>query len=114
MDANDKISKNEAAMNETNQVEMKQTTAIWKRPGFGRNLGVAAVILLALFGWLLWHVTGSVTTDDAQIDGHVAPVSAKIYGNVTEVLVADNQQVKAGQVLVRIDSRDYEVKVAQA
>jgi membrane fusion protein (multidrug efflux system) len=56
---------------------------------------------------------GHVSTDDAQVDGHIVPVSAKISGNVAEVLVNDNQAVKAGQVLVRIDPRDYQAKLDQ-
>ena len=64
---------------------------------------------------MLWlRSLGHVSTDDAQVDGHIIPVSAKIYGNVAEVLVNDNQQVKQGQVLVRIDPRDYQAKVDQA
>ncbi len=55
-----------------------------------------------------------VSTDDAQVDGHIIPISPKIYGKVLEVLVDDNQQVKQGQVLVRIDPQDYQAKVDQA
>jgi membrane fusion protein, multidrug efflux system len=71
---------------------------------------VAAGLVVAL----VIHYHGRETTDDAQVDGHIVPVSSKVYGNVVEVLVNDNQQVKAGQVLVRIDPRDYQVKVDQA
>jgi membrane fusion protein, multidrug efflux system len=71
---------------------------------------VAAALVVAL----VIHYHGRETTDDAQVDGHIVPVSSKVFGNVVEVLVNDNQQVKAGQVLVRIDPRDYQVKVDQA
>jgi membrane fusion protein (multidrug efflux system) len=71
---------------------------------------VAAALVVAL----VIHYHGRETTDDAQVDGHIVPVSSKVYGNVVEVLVNDNQQVKAGQVLIRIDPRDYQVKVDQA
>ena len=54
------------------------------------------------------------STDDAQVDGHITPVSSKIYGRVAEVLVLDNQPVKAGQVLVKIDPRDYQAALDQA
>ena len=54
------------------------------------------------------------TTDDAQIDGHINAISGRITGNVIEVLAEDEQVVKAGDVLVRIDPRDYEVAVAKA
>ncbi len=53
-------------------------------------------------------------TDDAQVDGHITPVASKIYGRVAEVLVLDNQPVKAGQVLVKIDPRDYQAALDQA
>jgi membrane fusion protein (multidrug efflux system) len=55
-----------------------------------------------------------VSSDDAQVDGHITAIAPKISGNVLEVLVKDNQPVKAGQVLVRIDPRDYQVKVDMA
>lgn len=81
-----------------------------------RRLAILAVILLiAAAGLYMWSRTWNrVSTDDAQVDGHIVPVSSKIYGNVIEVLVNDNQQVKAGQALVHIDPRDYQVKVDQA
>ncbi len=71
--------------------------------------------MLAGIGVYLWvHSLNRVSTDDAQVDGHIIPISPKIYGKVLEVLVDDNQQVKQGQVLVRIDPRDYQAKVDQA
>ena len=74
-----------------------------------------ALIVLAGIGVYLWvHSLNRVSTDDAQVDGHIVPISPKIYGKVLEVLVNDNQQVKQGQVLVRIDPRDYQAKVDQA
>jgi membrane fusion protein (multidrug efflux system) len=60
------------------------------------------------------HFQDRVSSDDANVDGHITPVAPKISGNVTDVLVLDNQAVKAGQVLVKIDPRDYQAKVAQA
>jgi len=86
----------------------------WAAPGFRRAvLGVAAAVGVVIVGLIL-HYHNRVTTDDAQVDGHITPVASKVYGNVAEVLVTDNQQVKAGQVLVRIDARDYQAKAAQA
>jgi len=55
-----------------------------------------------------------VSTDDAYITGHIAPVSARVAGPVVAVLVDDNQDVKTGAVLVRLDPKDYEVALAQA
>jgi membrane fusion protein, multidrug efflux system len=54
------------------------------------------------------------TTDNAQVDGHIVPVLAKVGGYVTAVLVQDNDSVTKGQSLVRIDDAEYRVKVAQA
>ena len=54
------------------------------------------------------------STDDAQIDGHIDPLSSRINGTVIRVHVEDDDRVKAGELLVEIDPRDYEVAVAQA
>jgi membrane fusion protein (multidrug efflux system) len=62
----------------------------------------------------LAHGRNRESTDDAQVDGHIAPISAKISGSVLEVLVQHNQHVKAGQVLVRLDPRDYQARVDQS
>ena len=82
---------------------------------FNRKLAIGgAVLLIAAAGVFLWvRSWNHISTDDAQVDGHIVPVSSKIYSNVTEVLVDDNQQVKKGQVLVRLDPRDYQAKVDQ-
>jgi membrane fusion protein (multidrug efflux system) len=74
------------------------------------------VLLLALLvaGYFWWHGRNRESTDDAQVDGHIAPISAKVSGSVIEVLVELNQHVKAGQVLVRLDPRDYQTRVDQA
>src|SRR5580698_1305809 len=74
-----------------------------------------ALLVLAAIGAYLWvHSLNRVSTDDAQVDGHIVPISSKIYGKVLEVLVDDNQQVKQGQILVRIDPQDFQAKVDQA
>ncbi len=71
------------------------------------------VILIAVF--FLWRYLGSYeSTDDAQIDGHVNSVSARVGGHVLKLNVEDNQYVEKGTVLVEIDPADYEVAVAQA
>jgi membrane fusion protein (multidrug efflux system) len=77
---------------------------------------IALVILLvAIGGYFLWKYLSSYeSTDDAQIDGHVNAISARISGHLSEVLVQDSQIVKAGDVLVKIDPRDYEVALSQA
>ena len=72
-----------------------------------------AVVVMAIAGLFLYYHNRE-TTDDAQVDGHITPVASKVYGRVAQVLVDDNQPVKAGQVLVRIDGRDYQAVVDQA
>jgi membrane fusion protein, multidrug efflux system len=71
------------------------------------------VLVVAVF--FLWRYFGSYeSTDDAQIDGHVNSVSARVSGHVLKLNVQDNQYVEKGTVLVEIDPADYEVAVAQA
>lgn len=75
--------------------------------------GVAGVVLVVAGGWW-WRNHGREATDDAQIDGHVTQMAAKVGGTVLTVHVTDNQQVDAGTVLVEIDPRDYQVAVNRA
>jgi membrane fusion protein (multidrug efflux system) len=90
------------------------------RPAPRKNTRVKFVLLLFLLiaigaGTALYlHFQNRVSSDDANVDGHISSVAPKISGNVIEVLVNDNQQVKAGEVLVRIDPRDYQAKVDMA
>jgi membrane fusion protein, multidrug efflux system len=73
----------------------------------------SAVLLAAVIGLVLYY-RNRESTDDAQVDGHITQVSSKVYGRVSEVLVNDNQQVKAGQILVKLDPRDLQAAVDQA
>src|SRR5215467_2447994 len=75
--------------------------------------GGGAVLLVALVS-LFFYYHHRESTDDAQVDGHITPVASKVYGRVAEVLIDDNQQVRAGQILVKIDPRDYQAAVDQA
>jgi membrane fusion protein (multidrug efflux system) len=80
-----------------------------------RLLIIGAVILLAIGGFLLWrHLSTYESTDDAQVDAHIHPISARVSGYVIDVPVNDNQYVQKGTVLVRIDPRDYQVAVDRA
>jgi membrane fusion protein (multidrug efflux system) len=75
---------------------------------------VSAVALIIAF-LLLWRYLSSYeSTDDAQADVHLYPVSARISGYVVKVNVNDNQWVEKGDVLVEIDPTDYQVALAQA
>jgi membrane fusion protein (multidrug efflux system) len=73
--------------------------------------GVLAIVAAGTEAYL--HFQNRVSTDDAQVEAHNAPIAPKISGNIVEILVDDNQLVKAGQVLMRIDPRDYQAKVDQ-
>jgi membrane fusion protein (multidrug efflux system) len=75
--------------------------------------GVVVVILVGVGIWL-WTTAGRESTDDAQIDGHVTQISARVGGTVLAVHVDDNQRVDAGATLVEIDPRDYQVAVDKA
>jgi membrane fusion protein (multidrug efflux system) len=76
--------------------------------------GIGALLVAAVAVSAFFYYGGRVSTDDAQVDAHIAPIAPKVGGTVAEILVDDNQAVTAGQVLVRIDPRDYQARVAQA
>jgi len=76
-------------------------------------LGGALVAALVIAG-LWWYYAARESTDDAQIDAHIAPVAARVSGTVAKVLVDNNQTVEQGQVLVQIDPTDYQVAVDRA
>ena len=80
-----------------------------------RLILIVGVIVLAIAGFFLYRYFSSYeSTDDAQIDGHLMPISARISGYVTNVNVDDNQVVKAGAVLVEIDPKDYQIALDKA
>ncbi|MGC1087755.1 MAG: biotin/lipoyl-binding protein, partial [Candidatus Acidiferrum sp.] len=83
-------------------------------PKMQRLAIIGGVVLLAVLLGLFLYYHNRESTDDAQIDGHITPIAAKVYGRVEKVLVLDNQQVKAGQELVKIDPRDYQAALDQA
>jgi membrane fusion protein (multidrug efflux system) len=73
-------------------------------------LVVAAIASIPIYS----YYAARESTDDAQVDGHLIPISPRVSGTVLEVLVRDNEHVKAGQTLVRLDPSDYQVALAQA
>ncbi len=77
--------------------------------------GVAALAAVGYFGWDYWTVGRfEVSTDDAYVEADNTTIAPKISGYVAEVLVGDNEPVKAGQTLARIDDRDFRVALDQA
>ncbi|MGD0957648.1 MAG: HlyD family secretion protein [Candidatus Acidiferrales bacterium] len=93
----------------------------YHRPGFfqanprARLLLVIVAIVLVVGAIFAWRYFSSYeSTDDAQVDGHLMPLSARISGYISKVNVDDNQYVQAGAVLVEIDPRDYQTALDQA
>ncbi|HEX6534633.1 MAG TPA: HlyD family secretion protein [Gemmatimonadaceae bacterium] len=86
----------------------------------GRRKLVLPIIALVVLAALVWGVKEFLyaraheSTDDAQVDGHIIPVLAKVGGYLTTVTVEDNDSVRAGQVLARIDDAEYKLHLAQA
>lgn len=86
-----------------------------RRRSHKRWIIVASMVVLLVGGIFLWHyLSGFETSDDAQVDVHLYPVSARIPGYVQAVYVQDNEYVQEGTTLVEIDPKDYQVAVARA
>ena len=82
-----------------------------------KALAIFAVATLVTIGsgiFYWWYRQTHISTDDAFVEGRIHPVAARIQGTVAAVLVEDNQQVKKGQPLLRIDPAPYDVRVAAA
>ena len=86
-----------------------------------RSSRVRLVIILlvaaagATWGIRTWLASRHVvTSDNAQIDGHITPIAPKVQAFVSRVLVEDNQEVKLGDTLVVLDARDLELRLEQA
>jgi membrane fusion protein, multidrug efflux system len=91
----------------------------WRRlrarnPRMRMFLIIGFVVLLVAAFFLGRYFTSYESTDDAQIDGHLNSVSARVSGHVAKLLVQDNQYVQAGTPLVEIDPRDYQVALDHA
>jgi len=89
------------------------------RLGFDRRKTAGALLVLAavlvLAAWWVWiGADEAASTDNAYVRGDITSLAPRVAGYVTAVAVADNQPVKAGDLLFRIDDRDYRAKLAQA
>ena len=90
----------------------------WRRTTSNPRVRMALIIgaiVLVVAGFFLWrYFTSYESTDDAQIDGHLNSISARVSGHVVKLLVDDNQFVAAGTPLVQIDPKDYQVALDRA
>src|SRR4029077_9086705 len=96
------------------EVPLEKEAKGFANPKVQRLAVLGGLVLIAAVVGLFLYFQNRESTDDAQIDGHITPIASKIYGKVANVLVDDNQAVKAGQMLVKIDPRDYQAAVDQA
>jgi membrane fusion protein, multidrug efflux system len=83
-------------------------------PGFRIAVVIAVIVLLVAGFFVYRYVTSYESTDDAEVDGHINSISARISGHVVKLNVLDNQYVQAGTVLVEIDPADYQVAYDRA
>jgi membrane fusion protein (multidrug efflux system) len=82
---------------------------------WARTVLIVGLIVLLVGGFFLYRYFSSYeSTDDAQVDGHLMPLSARVTGNIIKVNVDDNQYVPQGMVLAEMDPRDYQVAVDKA
>jgi membrane fusion protein (multidrug efflux system) len=90
----------------------------WKRTTSNPRVRMALIlgaIILLVAGFFLWrYFTSYESTDDAQVDGHLNSISARVSGHVAKLLVEDNQYVQAGTPLVQIDPKDYQIALDRA
>ncbi|MSQ48596.1 MAG: biotin/lipoyl-binding protein [Deltaproteobacteria bacterium] len=86
-----------------------------KKKWLGLLLLLISLPVAGYYGVAAWrHATTHVSTDNAYVQADMAQITPRMEGTVTEVLVQENWWVKPGQVLVRLDTRDYEVRLAEA
>lgn len=97
---------------EEKAADLKPSTL--RNPRVRRALLIAGVVV-AIIAILLWlYYRNRESTDDAQVNAHIIPIAPRISGSVIDVLVKDNQTVKKGDVLVRLDPRDFQAKLDDA
>src|ERR1700730_11672623 len=88
-----------------------------KKLSLGQHWKLLLVLALACVGCvtaMFVFFSHRVSTDDAQVDSHISSVSPRISGYVDKILVDDNQKVAAGELLARIDPRDYQAEVEES
>lgn len=108
-----------AAENTVAEAQQAAGVSVGKNPGNRRRRGIIVLcLLIAIAAWLGMRMfiasKTHIETDNAFIEARIVPVSSKVSGTVTRVLVNDNQFVRQGDLLVEIDPRDYQVQMAKA
>ena len=94
--------------------DFRRTPSRSSSPGFRIAVVIAVIVLLVVGFFIYRYVTSYESTDDAQVDGHINSISARISGHVIKLNVQDNQYVQAGTVLVEIDPADYQLAYERA
>jgi membrane fusion protein (multidrug efflux system) len=94
--------------------DFRTTPSRTSSPGFRIAIIIGVVVLLVAAFFIYRYVTSYESTDDAEVDGHINSISARISGHVSKLDIVDNQYVQAGQVLVEIDPADYQVAYDRA
>ena len=83
-------------------------------PGFRIAVAITIIVLVVVGFFIYRYLTSYESTDDAQVDGHINSISARISGHVIRLNINDNQYVQAGTVLVEIDPADYQLAYDRA
>jgi len=99
---------------EIRQPEQDRRGFFQRHPAAKPVVFLVAIVAVVLIGWFWWESRQWENTDDAQVDGHVYPISARVAGNVIKVNFDDGQVVHKGDVLVVIDPTDYSVALERA
>ncbi len=87
------------------------------RPNWKLRVGLGAAALVLCVAAAIWYfrfIAPYESTDNAAIEGHVMPVAPQVAGRIARLAVQDNQEVSKGDLLLEIDARDYEVRLAKA
>src|SRR5271156_2787971 len=98
-------------VSKANLTSTKEKPTRYRKIGLGLLAGLAALAAITAY---LVYASYHATTDDAYTTGHVHNISSRVAGTVIEVTVDDNQFVKKGQILARLDPRDFQVQVDKA
>jgi membrane fusion protein (multidrug efflux system) len=98
------------AAEDTNEAPAKRGRLAGRAPLLG-GVALALVVIVVI---VVWHYSGRQSTDDAQVDGHITQIAARVGGTVQTLHVKENQYVEKGAVLAELDPRDYQVALDRA